>query len=149
MRVLLVSSGGGHLSHLWRLKPWWSTHERVWAVVDTPDARARLAGEQVVWFRGPTQRDLSKAAVNAVHALRMLRKHRPELVMSTGAALAVPFFWTARALGISTVFIEVIDRVDRPSLSGRLVAPVASRVLVQWPELLAHYSNAQLLGPMW
>lgn len=144
-----MSSAGGHLAHLWRLRPWWSTRQRTWAVLDSPDARALLDGEDVAWFKGPTQRNLPKAVVHAVHARRLLRQHKPDLIVSTGAALAVPFFWTAALHGIPTVFIEVMDRVDAPSLTGRLVAPVASRILVQWPEQQRFYPNAVLLGTFW
>ena len=61
----------------------------------------------------------------------------------------MPFFAVARARGIRSTFIEVIDRIDRPSLTGRLVAPLASEVLVHWEAQRAHYPGATVLGPLW
>lgn len=149
MRVLLVSSGGGHLAQIMALRSWWERHERTWWAVDGPDARARLAGEAVQWARGPTNRSASALARNAVAAPAVFRRARPDVVLSAGAALAVPAFYWARAVGCRTVFMELIDRVDRPSLSARLVAPVASEIWVHWPEQLAHHPRARVLGPLW
>lgn len=149
MRVLLVSSGGGHLAHLWALRPWWERHERAWWVVDGPGARGRLAGETVRWARGPTNRSVRALARNGLAAPGVFRELRPDLVLSAGAALAVPAFAWARARRIPTVYLPVIDRIDRPSLTGRLVAPLASEVLVHWPEQLAHFPGATVVGPLW
>lgn len=148
MKIAFVSSSGGHLSHLLWLRPWWERHQRFWVTFDLPDARDRLASEQ--WFGAyhPTNRNYPNLLRNTRLAWRLLRSNRPDVIVSTGAGVAIPFFGVARALGIPSVFIEVYDRIDRPSLTGRVVAPIASRVVAQWPEQLASYSNAVLLGPM-
>lgn len=148
-RLLLVSSGGGHLAHLWRLEPIWRDRDRAWVCLDQPDARARLVGERVHWAHGPTTRSLRMLARNTVLARRVLAQERPAWILSTGAAVAVPFFWLARAYGARAVFLEVIDRIDTASLTGRAVAPVAHRVLVQWPEQLVHYPRAECVGTLW
>ena len=41
-----------------------------------------------------------------------------------------------RLLGARVVYVESVTRIDAPSLSCRLIRPVAERVYVQWPELL-------------
>jgi hypothetical protein len=53
--------------------------------------------------------------------------------LSTGAALAVPFFIVGRVLGIRLVYVESFTRVHRPALSGRLVYPLTDAFFVQWP----------------
>jgi beta-1,4-N-acetylglucosaminyltransferase len=146
VKVLLVASAGGHLQQLVWLRPWWSRHDRLWVTFDTPEARGMLAGERMIPASFPTNRDPVRAARNLLLARRVLRQERPALVVSTGAAVAVPFFWAARAYGIPSVFIEPYDRLDQPSLTGRLVAPVASMVVLQRPEQLAFYRGGVLLG---
>jgi UDP-N-acetylglucosamine:LPS N-acetylglucosamine transferase len=81
-------------------------------------------------------------------AARVLAAERPDVLVSCGAAVAVPFFLVARVRGIPTVFIEVYDRVDRPSLTGALLAPLATEVVAQWPEQLDAWPHATLLGPI-
>ena len=60
---------------------------------------------------------------------------RPKVVVTTGAGVAVPFAWVARLRGATVVYVESLARIEGPSLSYRLIAPVASRRYVQWPEL--------------
>ena len=45
VKLLLVSSSGGHLAQLMALEPWWSQHDRMWVVGPTEDAR-RIILEQ-------------------------------------------------------------------------------------------------------
>ncbi len=148
MRLLLVTSAGGHLSHLLRLRPFWACHPRAWVSLDKPDARERLAGERVTWAHGPTNRSLRALGRNLGLAQRVLRQERPDVVVSAGAGVAVPVFLAARQRGVPTVFIEVYDRIDTPSLTGALLAPLATAVVAQWPEQLRAYPGAHLLGPL-
>lgn len=146
--VLLVSTQGGHLAHLLALDAWWRTHPRAWVCPDTPDVADRLRGEHVYTSYSPTTRHLGNAVRNFALAVRVLRQERPCLVVSAGAGVAVPFFVIARLMGIPTVFIEVYDRVDTPTMTGRLCGPFTTRRIVQWDQQLAFYPDAQLVGPL-
>lgn len=149
MRVLLVSSSGGHLAHLMRLRPWWEKHERHWVTFDTADAVAKLDGEDVTWAHHPTTRNLLNLARNSVQAVSVLDHFAPDLVVSTGAGVAVPYFWLRRRHRTSTVYLEVYDRVDTPTLTGRLCQPVSDLFLVQWPEQQRLYRSSVLVGELW
>lgn len=144
--VALVGSSGGHLRHLTVLKPWWSGRDRFWVTFETPDAVESLAGERTYWCYHPTNRNLWNLLRNTVLALRLLIRERPSLIISSGAAVAVPFFYLGRLFGARTIFIEVVDRVDTATLTGRLVAPVSDAVLVQWPAQKRLYPGAELIG---
>lgn len=146
MRVLIVCSSGGHLTQALALAPWWGSHERSWVTLPTEDARSRLQGERVVEAHYPTVRNLPNLLRNFTLARRVLRRERPHLIFSTGAAIALPFFVQARSVGARTVFLEPVDRISAPSLSGRLVYPFADRMLVQWDGLLPAYPDADNVG---
>jgi UDP-N-acetylglucosamine:LPS N-acetylglucosamine transferase len=146
--VLFVSTQGGHLTHLVALRTWWEGQQRFWVCPDTPDVADRLAGERVVSSYSPTTRNLPNLVRNAVLAIRLMRKERPSLVVSAGAGVAVPFFVTAWLMRIPTVFIEVYDRVDTPTMTGRLCGPFTTRRIVQWQSQLEFYPDAQLVGPL-
>ena len=148
MRVLLASSTGGHLGQLEALRPWWSEHERHWITFDKPDAQAMLAGEKISWAYHPTTRNIPNLIRNFGVAWKALRAFRPEVVVSTGAAVAVPVFYLARLMGIRTVYVEVYDRIDSATLTGRLVRPVSDLFLVQWDEQLKLYPNATMIGQL-
>ena len=147
--VLLVASSGGHLAHLLALEPWWRDHERIWVTFDKPDARSQLRDEDsVVWAHHPTTRNLLNLARNTVLAVRLVRRSRPDVVISAGAGVAVPFFVMARLLRIPTVYVEVIDRIDSRTLTGRLCRPLSTRFLVQWPEQARLNRGAIDIGPL-
>ena len=83
-----------------------------------------------------------------VLAARVVAEERPDVVVSTGAAVAVPFLAAGRAQGAATVFVEPYDRVDGPSLTGRLVAGFVDCVVLQRPEQRAFHPAGVLLGPV-
>jgi len=147
-RLMLVGSSGGHLAQLLALEPVWVRRDRSWVTFDTPDAVSLLEGERVYWCYHPTNRNLGNLIRNTVLAARTLWRERPTVIVSSGAGAAVPFFWIGRVLGATTIFVEVIDRLETRTLTGRLVTPVASHILVQWPEQLAMYPRARLIGPL-
>ena len=146
--VLLVSSQGGHLAHLLALRGWWEGRSHLWVCPQTPDVADRLVGEQVVWSYQPTTRNVPNLLRNAALAVRLLLRERPTLVISSGAGVAVPFFVGAWLLRIPTVFIEVYDRVDTPTMTGRLCGPFTTRRIVQWSSQLDFYPDAHLVGPL-
>jgi len=147
-KVALVGSSGGHLTHLLALDGWWRKHDRFFVTFDKPDARSALEGERSYWCHYPTNRNLKNLVRNTVLALRVLRRERPDVIVSSGAAVAVPFFYLGKLFGARTVYLEVYDRVDGPTLTGRLVRPVTDRFLVQWPEQLRFYPGAEVVGEL-
>jgi len=146
--VLLVGSAGGHLAQLVRLEPWWRQHRRTWVTFDKPDARSILADEDVVWAHHPTTRNIPNLLRNLVLAVREVWRRRPDLVVSTGAGVAVPFFVVAWLLRIPTVYVEVFDRIDSPTMTGRLCRPFTTRFCVQWPEQQSLYRDTVVIGPL-
>lgn len=146
MRAALICSSGGHLLQLHQLKPWWGQHERLWVTFDTPDAQSLLKDEAKAWAHHPTTRNLLNLLRNLGMAWRLLRRYRPDVVVSTGAGVAFPFFLVARALGIKTVYIEVYDRIDLPTVTGRLCYPLTNRFLLQWQEQKRLYPRGEVIG---
>jgi hypothetical protein len=146
--AMLVCSAGGHLLQLHRLKPWWDHVERVWVTFDMPDSRSLLDGERVEWAYHPTTRSASNLIRNLRLAWRLLRRNKPDVVVSTGAGVAFPFFVVARLLRIKTVYIEVYDRIDSPTLTGRLCHPFASRFLLQWDTQKRFYPRGEVIGKL-
>lgn len=146
VEVLLVCSTGGHLLQLVALRKAWEGRNRAWVTFDKSDARSLLERERVVYAYGPTNRDIPNLIRNLRLARRLVSELRPQVVVTTGAGVAVPFAWIARLRGAKVVYVESFTRIDRPSLSCRLIAPVAARIYVQWPELTNSYRRARYRG---
>ncbi|WP_370328124.1 PssD/Cps14F family polysaccharide biosynthesis glycosyltransferase [Euzebya sp.] len=144
--VLIVGSSGGHLTQMRALEPWWSKHDRVWVTFDMVDANSSLEGEEVVYAYHPTTRHIPNLLRNLWLAWRVLRRTRPDVIVSSGAGVALPFFLLGRLFGVTTAYIEVYDRIDTPSLTGRLCRPLSTLFFLQWEEQLRNYPGAVVIG---
>lgn len=144
--LLLVASSGGHLLQLVALRPAWEPFSRVWVSFDAPDARSLLAEEQVVHAYSPTNRNVINLLRNLVLAVRVVAQVRPRVMVTTGAGVAVPFGVVARLFGSRLVYVESMTRIERPSLTYRLIRPFVTRTYVQWAELEAAVPGARHLG---
>lgn len=146
-RLLLVASTGGHLTQLMAMRPWWENCERTWVTFDNQHASSALSGEAVIHAHSPTTRNIPNALRNLVLAHRTLTALRPDLVVSTGAGVAAPFFAVAHLRRIRTMYIEVIDRIGSRTLTGRMVYPFVDTFAVQWQEQKRLYPGAVVIGP--
>ena len=146
IKVCLVGSSGGHLTHLYMLKPFWENKKRFWVTFDKEDARSLLNGEKVYPCYYPTNRNIKNLIRNTVVAWKVLHKEKPDLIISSGAAVSVPFFYLWKLFGSKLIYIEVFDRIDKPTLSGRLVYPIVDKFIVQWEEQKEVYKKAINLG---
>jgi beta-1,4-N-acetylglucosaminyltransferase len=145
-QVLLVASSGGHLLELLELADEYAPQSRQWVTFDKPDARVLLAGEEVTFAYSPTNRHIGNLIRNAFLALRVVLRTRPRAVITTGAGVAVPFLYAARALGHRAIYVESLARIDELSLTGRLVYPIVTHLFVQWPELARRYRRGRYVG---
>ncbi|MBK8156006.1 polysaccharide biosynthesis protein CpsF [Streptococcus infantarius subsp. infantarius] len=146
MKICLVGSSGGHLAHLNMLKPFWKDQERFWVTFDKEDARSILKDEKMYSCHFPTNRNLKNLIKNTFLAIKVLKKEKPNVIISSGAAVAVPFFYIGKLFGAKTVYIEVFDRIDKPTVTGKLVYPVTDKFIVQWEEMKKVYPKAINLG---
>ncbi|EHE27171.1 oligosaccharide biosynthesis Alg14 like family protein [Streptococcus pneumoniae GA13338] len=131
---------------MYLLKPFWKDRERFWVTFDKEDARSILENEIFYPCYYPTNRNLKNLIKNTILAFKILRKERPDIIVSSGAAVAVPFFYLGKIFGAKTVYIEVFDRIDAPTMTGKLVYPVTDRFIVQWEEMKKVYPKAINLG---
>jgi len=146
VKIALVSSSGGHLNHLYLLKPFWENKKRVWVTFDKEDARCLLKGEKIYYCHYPTNRNLKNLIRNTKIAWQVLKKEKPDIVISTGAAIAVPFFYLGKLMGKKLIYIEVYDRMNKSTMTGRMVYPVTDQFVVQWEEMKKVYPKAVNFG---
>lgn len=146
IKICLVGSSGGHLTHLYMLKDFWKDKERFWVTFDKEDANSLLKGEKVYHCYFPTNRNIKNLIKNSFLAIKLLHKEKPDLIISSGAAVAVPFFYFGKLMGAKTIYIEVFDRIDKSTLTGKLIYPVTDKFIVQWEEMKKVYKKAINLG---
>ena len=68
------------------------------------------------------------------------------MIISCGAAGAVPCFYIGKMMGAKLVYIEVFDRIDKPTMTGKRGYPIVDKCVVQWEEQKKVYPKAVNLG---
>jgi len=138
VKIALACSHGGHFTEMLRLMPAFEGYDIVFITYHS----AREAEVQ----RIAPAHFLDNIGTNPLRMLRaffriwkVLTHERPDVVLTTGAEIGLPAILLARVLGMHTVYIESWCRTRTPSLTGRLVYPIAHEFLVQWPDMLDVY----------
>lgn len=122
MTTLLVASSGGHLEQLTRLVPRLGLDgDFIWVTYDTLHARSLLEGRKFIPAHHPTTKHVPNAIRNTALARRVFSDSPIDRVVSTGAAVAVPFIGQATVRRIPSYYIESATRIKGPSLTGRLL----------------------------
>jgi beta-1,4-N-acetylglucosaminyltransferase len=145
MKICIVSSCGGHLTEVRVLKPAFEVYEHFYVLNDRvslpEDMRERTS------FIKHSERDWL-FVFNLWEAWKILRKEKPDLILSTGAGPAVPFAIVGKVLSVPNIFIETFTRVSKPSLSGRIMYRLADRFFYQWRSLEKFFPDGVYAGPL-
>jgi len=146
LKVALVASAGGHLSQLRKVAAGWSGHSTFW-ITTAHVVGNTLSQDGEVYVVGECNREHPfRVIVALLRCVAIVRKEKPDVVISTGAAPGCLTALFARMLGAKVVWLDSITNVERPSLSGQLVRPFADLFLVQWPELAERYRGVEYAG---
>lgn len=146
LKICLVASAGGHTIQLLKLAENWNGHE-TFCITTTEVVKVKLQRYGKVYTVGECNREHPLRVIRvATKCISVIIRERPDVVISTGAAVGcITCFW-GWLLGAKVVWLDSITNVDRISLSGRMVRYIADVFLVQWPELAKKYSNVEYLG---
>lgn len=146
-KICIPTSSGGHLTHMMLLKPFWKEHDRFWVTFNKIDAQSQLKDEKKYWCHYPTNGNYWNLFRNFFLALKILRKERPDIIISSGAAISIPFFWLGKKFfHCKCFYIEVFDRINKDTKSGRFCYKYADEFFVQWEEMLKVYPKAKYIG---
>lgn len=133
-RVLAVASGGGHWIQLMRMRPAFAGCEMVY-VSTLAGYEHMLDGAPIYLVRDSSRFDVRPLIPTFAKAFDIFRKHRPDVVVTTGSAPALPFMLLGRVFGCRTIWIDSIANGERLSSSGRIARKFASKVVSQWSDV--------------
>ena len=146
MKVCIVSSCGGHLTEVRRLKSKYGLYDHFYVLNDKAILPQDMKGK--TYFITHSERDW-RFFINLFEALRILWRERPDVILSTGAGPVVPFAIIGRFFfRVRVIFIETITQVDTPSLSGRIMYRLAHRFFYQWKTLKPFFPKGEFGGPL-
>jgi len=134
VRVLAISSGGGHWVQLQRLRPAFEGCDLAFATVfdgyrsEISDARFYLVPDSNI-------RDKFAMFRTALKVLTVLVRERPDVIVSTGAAPGYFALYFGKWMGARTIWIDSLANAEKLSLSGQKAGCCADLWLTQWPHL--------------
>ncbi len=133
-KILAVASGGGHWIQLLRTRKAFKEADVVF--VSTFNSYT---------FQESGYRYRSVPDANRWNKLKLIKmafilknivdEEKPDFIISTGAAPGLAAIFWGKLKGIKTIWIDSIANVERLSLSGRLIKPIADLHITQWPHL--------------
>ncbi|QMV13415.1 glycosyltransferase family protein [Vibrio spartinae] len=133
-KILLVASPGGHFVQLSLLSEKLDCCERI--VAGTYDKQPGFMAGERYYQISDFSRDTAYLAIKVVfQCLKILKKERPSLVVTTGAAPGLVMALLSKMSGIKTVWVDSIANSKKLSLSGRLAAKCRIHVISQWREV--------------
>lgn len=150
-KVMFISSTGGHLDELLKLKDMFQHYDYHIVTEKTKSnlsLKEKYPGKVSFLVYGTYTTKLNKIiypfklAFNTIKSFLLYLKIRPKYIVSTGAHTAGPMCLIGHLLGSKVIFIETFANTKSRSRTGNLVYKFADLFIVQWEELLELYPNA-------
>lgn len=134
MKILAISSGGGHWIQLLRLRSAFEGGDITFACVRKSYSED-VPGEHFVVITDATRWDRWKLLKMLCQVAWLVIVLRPDVVITTGAAPGYAAVRFGKWMGARTIWIDSIANVETMSLSGQKLAKHADLWLTQWPHL--------------
>ena len=149
-RILIPTSSGGHLNEVLQLKAIYEKYECLIVTENIPFNESILKdyNYQFVEPNGKN-RDLTfwkNLFVNFFKALKIIRKFKPDAIITTGSHTAIPFCIIGKFYGSKVIFILSFCRTRSKALSATIIYPISDLFIVQWEEMRKLYKNSIYVG---
>lgn len=147
MKICLACSAGGHLTELLQVaRNIKGNHKLFFLTYRQKDSEG--IGFRTEFVECVTRNPLTLIK-NIIQSFGIIAKEKPDLIISTGAGVAVPAMYWGKLFGAKIVFIETFCMPTQGSLSGRFIYPIADKFFLQWKEVKKHYGKkAEFWGPV-
>ncbi len=143
MKICIACSAGGHLTEALQLEKVWKGKEHFFITdkrINALDLKAKK------YFILPTRRNHFRFIISFLQSFYIIIKERPSVIISTGAEIGYPALLIGHYLGIKTIYIESLARINSPSLCGKLIYGKCDYFFVQWKEGLEFFPKAKYIG---
>lgn len=147
LKVCLICSVGGHFKQMLKLVPAFKGHEYFFVIFYKPVIESFLKKEKVYLVVSP-ERNPFLFILNFFQSLVFFLKARPDVVVSTGAGVAIAMCYIAKLFGKKVIYVEDWCIVDHPSVTGRAVYPVSDLFIIQREHLKTFYPKAVFGGEL-
>lgn len=141
--IIYLSSCGGHLVQLLKIAYFLNEKNSIFIINDRADFDPIMKNKTITITHAERN---WKQIINLVEAFYYILKFRPKVLLTTGAAPAVPFSIVSKLIGTKVIFVESLSRINKPSLTGKIMYQIADEFYIQWPGLKKIFPNALYFG---
>lgn len=151
-KVLFISSTGGHLAELLKLKKLFKKYDSFLITEKTPstiDLKKGYGKKMGFLIYGTKKHFLIypfKLFFNCFISLYYILKFNPDFVVTTGTHTAGPMCCLAKIFRKKVIYIETMASINRKTATGRLLYTIADLFIVQWESMLKLYPKAYYAG---
>ena len=139
LTICMISSSGGHYEQLRMLRPLGEDHDLFW-VTEKTDYKANA--DFYLTATGSNDPMFPfKMLGNSFKTLGFFLKKRPDVIITTGAFIAVPACLLAKIFRKKVIYIESFARVTDGNRTGKLIYKFADLFIYQWEQLAEIYPN--------
>lgn len=142
-KILGVSSGGGHLSELIKVIPNSYENEVFFVTFKNGHTKDTLKKKNHFFICDPHISKL-KYGINFLQSLFLFLKHRPRVIISTGAGIAIPLVLIGSFFKAKIIFVETGARVLTPSRTGKFLYKFSDLFIIQYESLQKFYPNSKI-----
>ena len=132
--VMAIASRGGHWIQLNRLSAVWEEQDVIF-ITNDPSLESHVGNAKFETVIDANMDQKLKLIFLAAQTFLKVLKHRPDVIISTGAAPGFFALIWGKLIGAKTVWVDSVANADELSLAGKKVSKVADVWLTQWPEV--------------
>src|SRR6056297_2753112 len=152
-KLMVAASAGGHWIQLMRMRKAWDDFQVIYVstepgLEDVVKAMARGEGNPPPKFASVTDANLTKKwhlLKQLAEVLLVVVRHRPDVIITTGAAPGYFALRFGKLFGARTIWIDSMANAEKLSKSGQEVGEYADLWLTQW-EHLAQSGGPHFMG---
>ena len=141
MKICCICSSGGHLAELKLLMSNVAEGDIYWITQRTTGMHDEWGNYHIE----DTKRSLLSYIRNFYESLFIFKKERPDIIITTGAGVALNTCIIGRLYRRKVFYFESVCRIEELSLFGRLMLPIANKNIVQWRSL-KRFPNTDYIG---
>ena len=148
MKLLFISSTGGHLSEMMQLKKMFDKYDYHIVTEKTKSnmkLKDKYKGRVNYLVYGTKDHMLSypfKLLYNMIKSIFLYFRIHPDYIITTGVHTAGPMCYIGKLFGSKIIYIETFANIRTKTVTGKLVSPIADLFIVQWEETQKLYKDS-------
>ncbi len=151
-KIMLICSDGGHLAQILELKELFIKYDYLLVTEKSPATLPLSKKYKIKYLKTRSKgkrrnlKFLISLFINLFLSVKLLIKHYPKVIITTGSHTALPMCFLGKLFGCKVVWILSFARVDSRAFSADIVHPIANKFIVQWPAAQKYYKDAIYMG---